>query len=155
MNAVIHEPASALQRERRMLGFAGLTPFVAGAGVLALTTDPSVAVPTAEALQIYAALIASFLGAVHWGLVTFDSANHRSSRARLYWGVAPALLAWSALVLPIGWSLLALAMLLALVALVDRRLLPLLDPDYRLLRLQLSTVAVISLVLAAIATGSA
>jgi len=47
------------------LGYAGLIPFVAGAALLYLVTEDVVPL-VAIALTAYAAVIASFLGGIHW-----------------------------------------------------------------------------------------
>lgn len=101
----------------RVLGVAGLLPFIAGAAAVWLL-GPQDRLP-AVALLAYAALIASFLGGIHWGLAMRDSS---ADAAQLLWGVSPSLLGWLALVLPPRWGLLlAPATLIACYA-VDRQL---------------------------------
>ncbi len=56
------------QRLARYLGFAGLIPFYATAIGAVLADDALLANLLLQTLLIYAAVIASFLGAVHWGL---------------------------------------------------------------------------------------
>jgi len=103
------------------LGAAGLIPFA----VLALALWwPASGQQGAisHALAGYCATIASFLGAIHWGLAMRD---HPGAGAGPYlWGVMPSLLAWLALLLPPTWGLLALAVLLGLCLLVDERRYP-------------------------------
>lgn len=86
-------PAPAL-----VLGGTGLIPFVAA--TLLLLLGPVAWEGTAvAALQGYAAVILSFVGAVHWGLAL--GVTDQEHRQRLwYWSVVPALLAWVALLLP-------------------------------------------------------
>ena len=75
-----------------------------------------------QALASYGATIASFLGAIHWGLAMH---GHSGAGAGPYlWGVTPSLLAWLALLLPPAGGLLGLAVLLALCLLVDARRYP-------------------------------
>lgn len=101
----------------RVLGLAGLLPFIAGAAAVWLV-GPQDKLPSA-ALLAYAALIASFLGGIHWGLAMRDSP---ADAAQLLWGVSPSLLGWVAVLLPPRWGLLlAPATLIACYA-VDRRL---------------------------------
>lgn len=138
--------AAAWQRERHWLGYAGLLPFVAGLATMAWGRPEWQSVAT-ETLRNYAAVIASFLGAVHWGVAVAD--NDRLARARLRWGITPALLAWTLLTLPDPAALLGFAVLFGLILWVDRYLLPILDTDYRQLRLRLSLVVVIVMVAAA------
>ena len=71
------------------------------------------------ALAAYGALIASFLGGIHWGLAM---QGQQPVNLRLLWGVSPSLLAWIAVLLPLSAGLLLLAMLLLACYAVDRRL---------------------------------
>ncbi|MBK9243678.1 MAG: DUF3429 domain-containing protein [Burkholderiales bacterium] len=92
-------------RVAQTLGMLGLLPFFALA-VLAWLPDSAAAGSLAIAslarlsLAAYAAVILSFLGAVHWGLA-LSGAEMRLPLARqsLLWGVMPSLLGWLALVL--------------------------------------------------------
>ncbi len=100
------------QNTARLLGFAGLIPFYVLA-VVALFLD---AAPTRVAIILllsYAAVIAGFLGAVHWGLAL--AAPEPSGRVLLR-GVLPAVAGWSILVLyvmsPVAWPAIVLAMAL-------------------------------------------
>ena len=127
------------QRERNWLGYAGLLPFIGGATALILTTDPTYRELVVDVLRYYAAVIASFLGAVHWGAAALDSVNRR---ARLRWGVMPALIAWTLLLVPASAAFAGFAALFAAILYVDWRLLPLLDDRYRQLRMQLSIVVI-------------
>ena len=136
-------------RSRSWLGHAGLIPFVAGLAVLLLVDDRAWQAWTATQLLNYAALIASFLGAVHWGAALSGETGPRP--ARLAWGVTPALLAWALLNLPLGIALAGFAALFGIILLVALYLLPLLDDDYRRLRLRLSTLVIGCLLAAALA----
>ncbi len=101
----------------RMLGLAGLLPFIAGAAAVWLVGEQD-RLPT-TALLAYAALIASFLGGIHWGLAMRDAP---ADATQLLWGVSPSLLGWLAVLLPPRWGLLlAPATLIACYA-VDRRI---------------------------------
>ena len=66
-------------------------------------------------------------------------------------GVIPALLAWGLLALPVQAALIGFAALFALILLVDRRLLPVLDDDYRRLRVPLTGTVALTLLIAALA----
>jgi hypothetical protein len=134
------------QTERHWLGYAGLAPFLACTAVLALG-PPGWHALAAVTLTHYAAVIASFLGAVHWGVATEQT--ERMRRARLRWGVTPALAAWTLLALPASPALFGFAALFALILGVDRYLLPVLDDAYRRLRMRLSLVVVACLLTAA------
>lgn len=103
-----------------VLGYAGLLPF--GALALALWWPSSVhPAPLAFALLAYGASIASFLGAIHWGLAMRDDVG---GDLRYLWGVIPSLLAWIALLAPLAWGLLLLSLLLLTCYAVDRRVYP-------------------------------
>ena len=78
----------------RRLGLCGLIPFVTLAAALWLAW-PSGWPPASTALLGYGATIASFLGAIHWGLVMRDAPAQPVPS--LLWGVVPSLLAWVAL----------------------------------------------------------
>ncbi len=102
-------------REARLLGIAGLLPFVAGAA--ALWTVPSEWVGlAANGLLAYAALIVSFLGGIHWGLAMPQAAQRRK---QLIWAVLPSLLGWAALLLNSIWGLVLMAASLLLCYVVD------------------------------------
>ena len=87
---VTHKPSVWAQR----LGYAGLIPFVLLA-IGSWVADPEHRLAAGFALASYGAVIASFLGAIHWGLVVRDASGQ--SAALLGWGVVPSLLAWLAL----------------------------------------------------------
>jgi Protein of unknown function (DUF3429) len=136
------------------LGYGGLVPFVAMS--LAVGMQPAMAHGLAQsallhALSAYGALIASFLGGVHWGVAArTDAATARFHHA---WGVIPSLLAWVALLLPNGWRLVALAAILALCLAVDVATYPRMGwANWLRLRWHLTLVAAASCLLAAVAT---
>ena len=90
-------------RLAQWLGLSGLLPFVGEALVLALATGPDWQALAGRGLVAYGALIASFLGGIHWGLVMKGVPR---ADQRLAWGVAPSLLAWAAFFIPLGAGLL-------------------------------------------------
>lgn len=89
------------------LGYLGLVPFaVALAGML--LGDAGARSYFAHQFIAYAAVILSFVGAVHWGVAL--SGTRRRPALRMAVSVLPALLAWAALLLPSAagaWLLLA------------------------------------------------
>jgi hypothetical protein len=132
-----------------LLGRAGLLPFVGLAALLWLVEmdlQPWVAL----AMLSYAALIASFLGGIHWGIGWRAGSSESASGTHFIWGVLPSLLAWPGLLMPPHAGLVWMGMLLVLCHLVDRHL-------YRRagltawlgLRLQLTVVASLSCFLGA------
>ncbi|KPF59453.1 hypothetical protein D621_03425 [beta proteobacterium AAP51] len=138
-------PASA-----RRLGAAGLLPFAAGALLVWLVRDEEAHAFVAQALSVYAALIVSFLGGIHWGLA-FRHAEPPTPL--LVWGVVPSLVAWPAVLMP-PWSGLVLhgVMLLACYA-ADRRLYPAQGvARWLTLRFRLSAVAALCCFVAAAGT---
>jgi multisubunit Na+/H+ antiporter MnhG subunit len=74
------------------LGYAGLIPFVALS--IGLWVFPDVYhAQVNSSLLAYAAIILSFMGAVHWGFAIHDS---EVDRWQLFMSVVPALIAWFA-----------------------------------------------------------
>lgn len=98
------------------LGYGGLIPFVGLA--LSVWLWPAHQAEAATALLGYSATIASFLGAIHWGLTMRDPQGQ--NRALLAWGVIPSLVAWVALMVPTWSGLLLIALLLWVCFAVDR-----------------------------------
>ncbi len=81
------------------LGYAGLVPFL----VLAAATgwDAPRATLWDGALIAYAAVILSFVGALHWAFaMTLAGLSASQRNGRFLWSVIPALLAWVALLIP-------------------------------------------------------
>lgn len=138
----------SLHQLARLLGFAGLVPFIAfSAG--AWTTLP-IMQNAHFVLMTYAAIILSFMGAVHWGLAM--SGNGTTAKIQLGASVLPALLGWLALLIPMlyGYMLLAACFIVLLMAdkLAGTRSLV---PDWYLpMRYILTTVVVLCLVVAAL-----
>ena len=123
------------------LGSAGLAPFVGGALLLWLLRGEAQA-HVALALSVYAALILSFLGGVHWGLAVRQPVP---ATAGLVWGVLPPLLAWPAVLMPAFSGLVIEGVLLLLCYAVDRRLYPAQGAaTWLTLRFRLSAVAALS-----------
>lgn len=78
-----------------VLGLVGLVPLVF-CGIESMTSASLWALP---ALIAYAAVILSFVGAVHWGLALAPGAPRSAARGRLVLGAIPALLGWISLLL--------------------------------------------------------
>ncbi|MCR0983553.1 DUF3429 domain-containing protein [Roseomonas populi] len=109
----------ALPTPARILGPAGLIPF-AGMALLALAS-PEWRPDALRGLIAYGAAIASFLGAVHWGLALHPAPGEEGAAwGRMGLGVLPALAAWIALLMP-GFrpGLITLAVILVATALVE------------------------------------
>lgn len=128
------------------LGYLGLLPFVLGAALVWIVRA-DVHAYVALALSTYAALILSFLGAIHWGLAMRQPAGHPSV---WIWGVVPALVAWPTAVMPPDAGLVVHGLMLLVCYAVDRRLYPAQGVSVWLtLRFRLSTVAALACFLGA------
>ncbi len=139
---------SSPSRDARLLGIAGLLPFVAGAAGL-WTLPPEWLGLVANALLAYAALIVSFLGGIHWGLAMPQPTLRRK---QLIWAVLPSLLGWAALLLNSIWGLVLMAASLLLCYVVDTQLYrPLGLGSWLRLRAMLTVVATASCLSAAAA----
>lgn len=99
------------------LGYAGLLPFVTLASA-AWLAPVAYRAQAAFALLAYGATIASFLGAIHWGLAMRGPTTPQPGP--LVWGVFPSLVAWLALLLPVSQGLFTVALLLGICLAVDR-----------------------------------
>lgn len=129
------------------LGYAGLLPFLAGA-LLTWIVRPDAHPYVTDALAKYAALIAAFLGGMHWGLALRPAGD--ASSARLGWGVAVMLVAWVAVLMPPYAGLALLGALLVACYLVDRRAYAVAGAaGWLTLRFRLSAVAALSCFMAA------
>jgi len=115
-------PPDPTRRLIDLLGYGGLLPF-AGLALLLWLVTPDLTNWVAIALAAYAALIASFLGGIHWGVAWLRmERGQQGARTHLAWGVMPSLLAWPGVVMPAYAGLVWLALVLVLCYLVDRKL---------------------------------
>jgi len=137
-----------LEKTILWLGYGGLLPF-AGLALLIWLLPPGYHALVALALAAYGALIASFLGGVHWGCGFLM--GEAAPRTQFFWGVVPCLLGWLALLLPARVGLLVLAVLLVACYAVDRMTYPAVGLGRWLpMRLQLTGVASLSCMLGAL-----
>lgn len=100
------------------LGYAGLIPFI-GLALMVQLAPPPVNYLSAESIAGYGAVIASFMGALHWGASLHTLGKSPSGirwidRNAWIWGVIPALVAWVALhiYIPVGLLILASTLLI-------------------------------------------
>jgi hypothetical protein len=109
----------ATQRFAWLLGIAGLLPFFTHA-LFAWITSPYEVAGVLRSQAHYAAVILTFLGALHWG-VTIASPSIQGSPAglRMVWSVVPAIFAWVVSLLPVELSLPLLSGALAVALAVD------------------------------------
>lgn len=120
------------------LSYAGIIPFIVLPG-LALLAENELRQFGVFALRGYAACVASFLGAIYWGLVMKAAAPNT---AALLWGVSPSLLAFAALLQEPVIGLIMVSGVLWLCYFIDSRS----YPDFELghwlrMRLILTTIA--------------
>jgi hypothetical protein len=95
----------------RLLGYLGLLPFIVSSLLVWVTEYHHYAV---QSLTIYAAVIVTFIGGVHWGLAMQafkTSSNHDDQyiRKQFIFSVIPSLVAWLAVVVAQPYALLILA----------------------------------------------
>lgn len=116
----MNRPPKAASR----LAYLGLLPLVFGTGLAWLLGRPEDIEDHAQVmhgLSLYAAVIVSFLGALHWGVAM----RHAEAAARTYvTAVLPALAAWVAALMPAYAGLVVHGVLLMAVYLMDRRQYP-------------------------------
>ncbi|WP_416760898.1 DUF3429 domain-containing protein [Roseateles sp. So40a] len=130
----------------KRIAYAGLIPFVLGAALVWLVREDAHPYVT-DGLSRYAAIVISFLGAIHWGLAFRQTVP---SPAPFIWGVVPAMLAWIASTMPAYAGLAVEGFLLIGCYIADRKLYPALGASAWLtLRFRLSTVAALSCFIAA------
>ncbi|MEZ5447894.1 MAG: DUF3429 domain-containing protein [Thiolinea sp.] len=132
------------------LGYAGLLPFF----ILTISVLLHSELPLLKGARLdwwlagYAAVILSFLGAVHWGVVLGqqDWLKETEIRRMLNYSVVPALLAWLALLLPVNLALLSMGALVVMAYICDSMwLFERLKSQYARLRLHLTVVAALLL----------
>ncbi len=126
-------------------GHAGLIPFV-GLTLLLWLVGPELQAWVAIAMAAYAALIASFLGGIHWGAIWSRLAQGQAvTNAQVAWGMAPSLLAWPGVPMQPHAGLAWLGLVLVVCYLVDRKVYPALGiKPWLALRFRLSAVAALS-----------
>lgn len=133
-------------------GLGGLIPFV-GLAALSWFGPLSSRQDVMLMLAQYGAVIASFVGALHWGYAVRDEAQGSQAWFRYGWSVVPALVAWLSLQLEVASALRTQAVLLMVCVLVDRILARRLQlPDWLIsLRYWLTAVGTVSVLAASFA----
>lgn len=111
----------------RIMGYAGLIPFVGLALSVQFADSPNDLIAL-ESLIAYGAVIASFLGALHWGAcfrtIGQNMRNRWLDHSVWIWGVVPALVSWLAIHVYIPLALLLLAITLIVQRLIDQSTYP-------------------------------
>lgn len=135
----LNEPVPAVVPRLAVgLGYLAVVPFVCGAA-LVLLVHPTMRPVAAQTLSAYAAVVVSFIGAMHWGLAF---PQPKPAPSLFFWGVTPSLFMWLAVLLQPSLGLVLEAALLVACYLVDRRVYPLQGVARWLpLRLRLTIVA--------------
>jgi hypothetical protein len=129
------------------LAYAGLIPFVLLAALLWIV-QADLRPWLTIALTSYAALIATFLGGIHWGIAA--QRPHHERPFHYIWGITPSLIAWIALIMPAYAGLPLLAALLITCYLVDRKSYAAAGwSSWLLMRLRLTAVAALSCLIGA------
>jgi hypothetical protein len=132
------------------LGTGGLIPFIMLAG--ATWAMPEAYTPTLLFwLTSYAAVILSFVGAVHWGIsLLHPDMSEQDQSVFMTWSAVPALVGWVSLLMPVKTGLLLLIATFIIQYAADRQLAQRFRVSYWYLRLRtgLTTVAVLCLALA-------
>ena len=116
------DQTSTIPRVPLLLGLGGLIPFWGGA-LASIVSPPFGLDPQfiSNALAVYAATIASFLGGIRWGIAVRDTEQRRAARDYAI-AVVPQLLAWSAMALSDRWRFAALGLLILILGPLDRGL---------------------------------
>ena len=144
-----------LPRIAWILGYGGLLPFF----TLTIAVLLRSSLPMLENARLdwwlvaYAAIVLSFVGAVHWGVVLGlqDWLNERETPRLLIYSVVPAILAWLTLLLPVNIALLVMGMLMVGSYIADSIwLFERLKSQYAKLRLHLTIVSTLLLFAAGI-----
>ncbi len=137
------------------LGYGGLIPFFVLTVILLL----GISLPGLESARLgwwlatYAAVVLSFIGAVHWGVALGmqDRLAENELAKLLLFSVLPTVVAWFSLLLPIHYTLYVLAALIVLAYIADSILLfSKLTGDYGRMRLHLTIIVTLLLVAAGV-----
>jgi hypothetical protein len=137
------------------LGYGGLLPFLLLAPAVLL--DHHHGPVFSDLLYAYAAIILSFVGALHWGFaIGLPDLEPARRRSLFLWSVVPALIAWPAAFLDPQLASLLLIVGFVLHYRQDRRLVRVasLPRWYLPLRLHLTVVASLCLLVAALPVAS-
>jgi Protein of unknown function (DUF3429) len=138
-----------------LLGVSGALPLLAGVAV-AITTPSPFGIPVVPAVVVYAALILSFLGGMHWGLgsaaLLREPANLEATRI-FGLSILPPLAGWVAVFLPGRLSPAALTFAFLAVLILDRWIerLGYAPAWWMRLRIRLTAIVVVLLLLLAVA----
>lgn len=102
-----------------IIGYCGLVPFVGLSVFYSTVEDSQRAGFVLSALMAYAAIILSFVGAIHWGRSLHEPHMVRSNLLQII-SIIPTLMAWVALLMPPQIGLVVLIIGFAILYLFDR-----------------------------------
>lgn len=151
--------SKGLPKMALFLGYGGLTPFVVLSliSIFGFQISLNLSISIEIWLAIYAAVIISFLGAIHWGLVLakVDELSDQESNTLLLYSVIPSLLAWFTFLFEIKTCLFLMAFIVIVCFVVDclilfKKLDAVIAKSFKRLRLHLTIIVSVSLFIAAI-----
>lgn len=140
------------------LGYGGLIPFF----ILTVALLLDISLPLPEAFRLdwwlaaYAAIVLTFIGAIHWGVALGMQDNLADAELGklLLFSVIPSVVAWFSLLLPINIALLVLGVLTILAYVADSILLfDKLTSSYQKMRLHLTVIVTLLLFAAGVAVS--
>lgn len=103
------EPPTKVPAIPLWLGAAGLIPFIVLAGAIWVVPEDYQSLAYSW-LRSYAAVILSFVGAIHWGVaMAQQDIGERDRDLMLMWSVIPALVGWGGMLLSLRPGLLIVA----------------------------------------------
>ncbi|MCW8955579.1 MAG: DUF3429 domain-containing protein [Gammaproteobacteria bacterium] len=126
---------STFQRRAKWLGYLGIIPFLA---VSLLLTDLPEDI-LIDAIQYYAAIILTFVGAIHWGR-GLNTMTDKASTYLLTISVIPSLIAWLSLLVPDFEGLIIVIIAFLILLAFDFKQYAT-QPWFRTLRMQLTLIA--------------
>lgn len=143
----------------RLLGYLGLLPFILSSILVWVPEYHNFAI---QSITLYAAVILTFIGGVHWGLAIqackTSSANERDQndralRNQFIFSILPSLVAWLAVLIAQPYSLLIMAIGFVTFWISEKILFSkALEPWYSTLRNHLTIVATLCIVMAWLGT---
>ena len=146
------DPHQPIPNTPLWLGAGGLLPFIILAGSLWLAPEPYRPM-LADWLRSYAAVILTFVGAVHWGFAMLHPKVGEGERDTIMaWSVVPALVGWVGMIVPLRHGLVFIAAMFVIQLSMDRAFARrfTLPPWYLSLRNGLTAVVVVCIGLAAL-----
>lgn len=110
----------------KLLGYLGLLPFITTTFLLYMDSDHSEA--WSHLLISYAAVILSFVGAIHWAFaMTINKVNQFERRIAFIWSVIPSLVAWVSLFINEFFALIIISLFFILNLIKDKKSLKTVD----------------------------